>query len=306
MTLRQLHCLCEVINARFNLSHAARALHLSQPGVSRYLKMLESELGVPLFVKAKNRFMSLTPAGHTIAEVARRTLRELETIPAVARDYREGEAGSLVIATNPGHARYSLPAVMESFIKRHPRVRVRIRQGDSSQVSEWVQSGDAELFISTGPTDPNPELVLFPCQAINPVVLAPARHPLTTKRSLTLHDLCVYPIITYDTEFAFQKNIMRTFHAAKLKPDILLSASEAEIMKIYARAGLGIAIIAHSAYDRHVDKGLRILDVRHLFKSTVLHVGLRRNVYLTKYLIAFLQLFAPQLKLEDIRKSIAD
>ena len=239
MTLRQLRCLCEVINARFNLSHAARALHLSQPGVSRYLKMLESVLGIPLFVKAKNRFTHLTPAGNAIAEVARRTLRELETIPAVARDYRDGEAGSLVIATNPGHARYSLPAVMERFIKRHPRVRVRIRQGDSSQVSEWVQSGDAELFISTGPTDPNPELVLFPCQAIHPVVLAPARHPLTAKRRLTLHDLCAYPIITYDTEFAFHKNIMRTFHAAKLKPDILLSASDAEIMKIYARAGLG-------------------------------------------------------------------
>lgn len=304
MTLRQLHCLCEVISARFNLSLAARALHLSQPGVSRYLKMLESELGIPLFVKAKNRFTSLTPAGNAIAEVARRALRELETIPAVARDHRDGEAGSLVIATNPGHARYSLPPVMERFVKRHPRVRVRIRQGDSSQVSEWVQSASAELFISTGPTEPNPELVLFPCQAIHPIVLVPTRHPLATKRHLTLHDLCAYPVITYDTEFAFHKNIMRTFHDAKLKPEILLSASDAEIMKIYARAGLGIAIIAQSAYNKNIDRGLRALDVSQLFNSTVLHVGLRRNIYLTKYLIAFLQFFAPHLKIEDVRRAI--
>jgi LysR family cys regulon transcriptional activator len=306
MTLRQLRCLCEVINARFNLSLAARALHLSQPGVSRYLKMLESELGVPLFVKAKNRFTRLTPAGQAIADVARRTLRELETIPAVARDHREGDAGSLVIATNPGHARYSLPAVMERFIKRHPRVRVRIRQGDSSQVSEWVQGGEAELFISTGPTEPNPELALFPCQAIHPVVLAPARHPLTAKRRVTLHDLCACPIITYDTEFAFHRNIMRTFHAAKLRPDILLSASDAEIMKIYARAGLGIAIVAHSAYNKRLDRGLRAIDVSHLFNSTVLHVGLRRNAYLTRHLTAFLQLFAPHLKIDEVRRAIAD
>ena len=304
MTLRQLRCLCEVIEAHFNLSLAARALHLSQPGVSRYLKMLESEFGVPLFVKAKNRFTRLTPAGNAIAEVARRTLRELETIPSIARDYRDGEAGSLTIATNPGHARYSLPPVMERFIKRHPRVRVRIRQGDSSQVSDWVQDGDAELFISTGPTEPNPELVLFPCQAIHPVVLAPARHPLTARRRITLHDLCAYPIITYDTEFAFHKNIMRTFHAAKLRPDILLSASDAEIMKIYARAGLGIAVVAHSAYNKGVDKGLRVIDVTHLFNSTVLHIGLRRNVYLTKHLIAFVELFAPQLKIDVIRKAL--
>ena len=51
------------------------------------------------------------------------------------------------------------------------------------------------------------------------------------KRSPAPHDLCAYPSITYDTEFAFHKNIMRTFHAAKLKPDILLSASDAEIIK---------------------------------------------------------------------------
>jgi LysR family cys regulon transcriptional activator len=133
----------------------------------------------------------------------------------------------------------------------------------------------------------------------------PARHPLASKRRVTLPELCAYPIITYDTEFAFHKNIMRTFHDARLKPDILLSASDAEIMKIYARAGLGIAIIAHSAYNKNIDRGLRALDVSHLFNSTVLHVGLRRNVYLTKHLIAFLHFFAPHLGIEEVRKAIA-
>ncbi len=57
------------------------------------------------------------------------------------------------------------------------------------------------------------------------------------KRSPAPHDLCAYPSITYDTEFAFHKNIMRTFHAAKLKPDVLLSASDAEIMEKRRPAG---------------------------------------------------------------------
>lgn len=305
MTLQQLRCMREVIDSGFNLSVAARVLHISQPGISRYISLLEDELGVRLFARSKNRLVSLTPAGQAIAEVATRALREVQSIPSVAKDYREGEAGKLIIATNPGHARYSLPPVMEHFIKHHPRVRVRIRQGNSSQVTDWVLRGDAELFIATGPTEPNRELALFPCQAIHPIVLAPPRHPLTGKRRLTLEDLYSCPIITYDAEFAFHKNIMRSFHAKGLVPDILLSATDAEIMKIYARAGLGIAIVAHSAYTRRTDRGLVALDVRHLFNSTVLHIGLRRNVYLTRHLIAFIELFAPHLKLPDIRKGIA-
>lgn len=305
MTLRQLRCICEVINSGFNLSIAAKAMHMSQPGISRYIKMLEEELKVPIFVRRKNRFDGLTPAGQAVAIVASRALRDVQSIPSVAKDYQDSEAGNLVIATNPGHARYSLPPVMQRFIKHHPRIRVRIRQGNSSQIADWVLTGEAELFIGTGPSEPSRELVLFPCHFIHPVILTPPKHALAKKARITLDDLCKHPIITYDSEFAFHTNMMRAFHAEGLNPDILLSAADAEIMKIYVRAGLGIAILANRGYNRRADRGLRAIDARHLFKSTVLHIGLRRNVYLTKHLIAFIELFAPHLKIDEVRRAIA-
>lgn len=304
MTLRQLRCICEVIDSGFNLSIAARVLHMSQPGISRYIKMLEDELEVPLFVRRKNRFEGLTPAGQAVANLARRALRDVQSIPSVAKDYRDGETGQLVIATNPGHARYALPPVMERFIKLHPRVHVRIRQGNSSQVADWVLAGDAEVFVATGPSEPNPELVLFPCQSIHPVILTPPGHPLGEKKRVTLADLCEHPIITYDAEFAFHNHMMRAFHGKGLTPEILLSASDADIMKMYVRAGLGIAILANSAYNRKADKDLQAIDARHLFNSTVLHLGLRRHTYLTRHLSAFMELFAPHLDMTEVAKAI--
>ena len=305
MTLRQLRCLCEVIDSGFNLSVAARVLHMSQPGISRYIKMLEDELKVLLFVRRRNRFEGLTPAGEAVTALARRALRDVQTIPSVAKDYSNGETGQLVIATNPGHARYALPPVMQRFIKHHPRVRVRIRQGNSAQVADWVLSGDAEIFVATGPSEPIPELVLFPCQSIHPVVLTPPGHILAKKKRITLSDLCEHPIITYDAEFAFHTHMMRAFHSKGLAPDILLSASDADIMKIYVRAGLGIAILANSAFDKNADRDLQSIDARHLFSSTVLHLGLRRRTYLTRHLAAFIELFAPHLSLEEVRRAIA-
>jgi len=191
------------------------------------------------------------------------------------------------------------------FKKRYPKVKLVLAQGSPPQLAEMVLAGTADIAIATEALDHYPQLLALPGYSWHHTVVVPLKHPLLKQERLSLEELAKYPIITYDTEFAFHKNIMRTFHAAKLKPDILLSASDAEIMKIYARAGLGIAIVARSAYDKSVDKGLRALDVRHLFKPTVLHVGLRRNVYLTRHLIAFLQLFAPHLKIEDVRKAIA-
>src|ERR1700750_1192031 len=130
--LQQLRYVCEIVNADFNLSRAARVLHASQPGVSRYVHLLEEELGVALFVRNKNRFAGLTPAGEAIAEAAKRALREVESVEHLAGDFRGGAGGSLTIAPAPGHARYSLPPVVERFVKRYPQVRLRIRQGTSA------------------------------------------------------------------------------------------------------------------------------------------------------------------------------
>lgn len=305
MKLQQLRYLCEIVNADFNLSRAARVLHASQPGISRYIHLLEQEVDLPLFVRNKKRFTGLTPAGQAIAEAAKRALREVESVHHIARDYREGDMGNLTIATAPGHARYSLPPVIERYVKRYPRVRLRIRQGNSAQVVDWVLNQEADCFIATGPTEPNRDLTLLPCHDIHTAILTPPAHPLVKTRRITLEDVCSYPIITYDAEFAFYGHMMRAFHSKGLQPDILLSASDADLMKTYVRAGLGIAIIAHTAQAKQRERGLHIIQAQHLFDSTVVHIGLRRDMYLSKHVLRFVDLFAPALQATKLRQTRA-
>jgi LysR family cys regulon transcriptional activator len=295
--LQQLKYVCEIVNAGFNLSRAARALHSSQPGVSRYIHLLEEELGVKLFERAKNRFTALTPAGSAIAEAAKRALREVETVQHIARDFRSGDVGNLTIATAPGHARYSLPPVIERYVKRHPRVRLRIRQGNSGQVVEWVMNREADCFIATGPTEPNRDLTLLPCHEIHTVIMTPPSHPLGKKRRITLEDVCAYPIITYNAEFSFYTHMMKAFHTEGLEPDILLSAGDAELMKTYVRAGLGIAIVAHTAQGKRKDRGIRPIDAAHLFGTSIVHIGVPRGVHLSRHLVQFIEMFAPHVDL---------
>lgn len=297
MKLQQLKYVCEIVNAGFNLSRAARVLHSSQPGVSRYIHLLEEELGVQLFERTKNRFTGLTPAGVAIADAAKRALREVESVQHIARDFRSGDMGNLTIATAPGHARYSLPPVIERYVKRYPRVRLRIRQGNSGQVLEWLLNREADCFVATGPTEPNRELTLLPCHEIHTVIMTPPSHPLRKKRRITLQDVCTYPIITYNAEFSFYTHMMKAFHMEGLQPDILLSASDAELMKTYVRAGLGIAIVAHTAQGKQRDRGIHTIDVAHLFGTSTVHIGVPRGVHLSRHLVHFIEMFAPHLDL---------
>jgi LysR family cys regulon transcriptional activator len=304
MKLPSLLFLCVIEEQGFNLSRAARALHTSQPGVSRYVRLAEEEVGVPLFVRDRKRIVGLTPAGTALVAVAKRVRSEMESIDRISTDFKAGNAGDLTVATAHTHARYTLPPVIERFIKRYPNVRLRLRQGYSSQIVSWVKSGEADIFIATAPSEPVADLSLLPCHELHRVILTPPHHPLLKKRRVDLADVCAYPIITYDREFAARAQIVRAFHARRLDPNIVLSATDADVMKTYVKTGLGIAIVAHTAFDRHKDPGLKMIDARHLFESSTVHIGLKRSSYLSNHMVHFIELFAPRISRAQIDEAV--
>ncbi|MGH8456529.1 MAG: LysR substrate-binding domain-containing protein, partial [Stenotrophobium sp.] len=85
------------------------------------------------------------------------------------------------------------------------------------------------------------------------------------------------------------------FAAHGLKPDVVLTAVDADVIKTYVRAGLGIGIIANMAYDERMDKDLVRLPAGHLFEASTTHVGFRRGIYLRGFMYDFMHIFAPHL-----------
>lgn len=304
MKLQQLTYLCAVVDSGLNVTHAARRLHTSQPGISRYVRMLEAELGVEIFVRDKKRIAGLTPVGHSIYAAARRALNETENVKRVVNEFLSGDVGDLTVATSHTHARYSLPSVIERFIKRFPRVRLRLRQGTLSQISKWVGAGEADISIAAPSSDSLPGLVFLPCSELHRIVLTKPGHPLLKSRKLTLEDLAAYPIITYDYEFSARSQIMRAFHRKRLNPNVVLSATDADTMKTYVQCGLGIAIVANTVFDKGRDRGLRAIDAGQLFESNPVYIGLRRNVHLPKYMLHFIELYAPHLSRAAIEQAV--
>lgn len=304
MKLQQLRYLREVARQGLNVSDAAEALFTSQPGISKQIRLLEQELGVEVFVRNGKRVVSVTEPGRAILALAERMLQDADNLKRVAREFSNEDEGSLSIATTHTQARYALPLVVQAFVKRYPKVRLSLHQGNPVQISEQVVSGAADIAIATEAIGLYPELVMLPCYQWNRCVVVPKGHPLIKLGSLTLEEIAKYPIITYDFAFTGRSQINQAFAARRLEPNIVLTAIDADIIKTYVELGLGVGIVATMAFDPARDRGLIALDASHLFPSATTRIGLRRGTYLRGFAYAFIELFAPHLSKKAVEQAM--
>jgi LysR family cys regulon transcriptional activator len=294
VNLQQLRYLCAVVDHGLNVSVAADALFTSQPGISKQIRQLEDELGVPIFIRQGKRLAALTAGGEVIVATARRALQELNNLKRVGAEFKSEDTGALAIATTHTQARYVLPPVLKRFAERYPKVRLLLHQGNPAQVAEQTQRADVDVGIATEALADYPGLVSLPCYTWNRCVLVPKGHPLAKVRPLTLEALARFPIVTYDFSFTGRSQINAAFAAKGIEPNVVLTALDSDVIKTYVELGLGVGIIAQMAYDPTRDTQFDKLDAAHLFAASTTRLALRRGVYLRGFVYEFITLFAPQ------------
>ena len=304
MNLQQLRAVRETSLQGFNLTMVATALHTTQPAISRKIRELEQELGVEIFIRRGKRLTGHTSAGREIAPIVERLLQEQANLRTAAADFRQRDAGELVVATTHTQARYALPRVVAQFRKKFPLVKLAFHQSEPQRIVDAVRSGDADLGIATESLARASDLLSFPCYTWNHVVVVPVDHPLAATRHPTLQDLARYPIVTYEVIFTGRPHIDEAFARANVQPDIVLTALDSDVIKTYVREGLGIGIIAAMAFDARADNDLRAIDAAHLFASNVTRLAIRRGVALRSYVYDFIELFAPTLTRATIAQAL--
>ncbi|MGH8630811.1 MAG: HTH-type transcriptional regulator CysB, partial [Burkholderiales bacterium] len=278
----------------------------SQPGVSKQIKLLEEELGVDIFVRNGKHLSEITPAGKRILEYTARLLDEAENIKNVAEEFRDTVRGDLSIATTHTQARYALPPVIQQFRKRYPKVTLHLHQGSPPQIAKMAAEGQADFAIATEAMHHFESLVMLPCYQWNRCVLVRPGHPLTAIKKLSLREVAEYPLITYTFGFTGRSKLDQAFAARGLKPDVVLTAVDADVIKTYVRLGLGIGIVAHMAWDPKLDKDLVRLEAAQLFAPSTTHIGFRRGMFLRGYMYDFIALFAPHLTREKVDRVAAE
>ena len=290
---------------RFNLTEVAAVLHTSQPGISRQIRELEDELGIEIFVRAGKRLTGLTPPGEAVLPIVERLLLDAENLRRAGDEFSAQTSGRLSIAATHSQARYALPAVVRDFRQLYPQVTLNLHQGSPKQVAEMLLSGEADIGIATEALAGYEQLVALPCYRWTHSVVVPIGHDLLKQEGpLTLQRLARYPIITYDVGYTGRTHIDEAFAAEGLKPSVVLTAMDADVIKTYAELGMGVGIVASIAFDPERDRQLRAIDARDLFAVNLTRLAVRRGTWLRGYVYSFIEAFAPTLTRETVERSL--
>ena len=304
MKLQQLKYMLAIVDNGLNITAAAERLYTSQPGVSKQLKLLEEELGLQLFTRKGKSLGGITAAGDQVIERARLIMQEVDNIRSLASDYYHEEEGTLSIATTHTQARYVLPDVIREFRKRYPKVGLNLHQGTSEQIADMVAANEIDFAIATGSRDLFNNLLLVPSYHWDRTIIVPKDHELTKlDGKASLHDLAKYPLVTYVFSFGGQSSLKRAFANEGLEPDVVFTARDADVIKTYVRMGLGVGIVASMAEDCDDKKDLAAVGAEGLFPRSTTWIGFRKETVLRRYMLDFVQLFAPHITDSQIEQT---
>jgi len=295
MKLNQLRYLVSVIQNDLNITSAANKLHTSQPGVSKQIRLLEDELGFPLFERDGRHLTSVTDAGREVVERAHRILEEAQNIRRLSSEANKAESGSLSVGTTHTQARFVLPPIIQKFVRQFTNVDLHLHQGAIDSLANMASRDQVDLVIATGNHQLFPGYVHLPCFDWARCVVVPKDHPLAREMKLSLKALARFPIVTYNFSLSGQSSLPALFESANLKLKTSLTATDADVIKTYVRLGLGVGVMASLAYDKKQDHDLVQLNADHLFSAHRTWVGFRKGRLLRGYTFEFMKLLAPHL-----------
>jgi DNA-binding transcriptional LysR family regulator len=261
------------------------ALNLSQPAASRRIKLLEAELGAPLFDRL-GRGVTLTEAGRAFLPHAQALLASMrDGIDAVGA-VRGASGGTVTLALVGTLASSGLTARLSRLRQEYPGLDLRLRTALSTEVSALVLRGEAALGLRYG-SDPSPGLVSVVIHHERLIPVCPPGHPLAASgtdpaTALSGQRWLTFPPAPGATGDSYTMALQQLLAAHGLGAGEIVPIDSLTAQKRMAEAGFGLAILPESSLEEELRTGtLHAIDAPALTASIPVALIRRRNAYQT-------------------------
>lgn len=305
MKLHQLRYLCQVVDCGFSVTAAAKALFTSQSGISRQIRLLEQELGTEILVREGNRITGLTAPGEEILLQSRRLLTGAKNLMAIPRAFEARDSGSLVVATPHLHARYSLQPTISAFCRKYPKVGVKLLQLYPADIPEVVRANEVDIGVAAAEASFDADLVKLPAYSTSMHLYTPKDHPLLKIKRPSLVDVARFPLIVLDRRISSGSAVSRLFEKHEITPNIVMTATNTDVIKTYVASGLGVAFLRRLPLQPPEDRAIKAVPVDHLFAPSTTYILLRRDKYLRAYMYDLIEMVCPQWTARLVKRELA-
>lgn len=239
MELRRLRSFVTVVDAG-TVSRAAAQLNLTQPALSRQLRDLEDELGLPLFDRVGRR-LQLTAGGENLLGRTREILKAADALREQAHAIGDGRTGTLRL----GATAQTLQSLISPFLVRlrgaWPGMEIRLVEDSGMRLKARVASGELHLALGAVPSGEDLRgRTLFPVWVL--AVMA-CRHRLACRRTLEVTDIGDEVVLLLDRLDEARLRFDRACEASRVRPPVFLEARDPHSLVSLARGRHGIAVV---------------------------------------------------------------
>jgi DNA-binding transcriptional LysR family regulator len=242
MDFDQLEIFLEVARLA-SFSRAAEKRYRTQPAISSQIRALEEEVGARLLDRSGGR-VSLTAAGKLFFKYSEETLDHRKTIITEIAETERVPRGEIVVGANEGTCLHILPEVFAQFKRDYPGVSVSIKRSDYARILESILENAVDFGVVSLPVNDN-RLQAELIHRDELVVITPAGHPLASKKSVTVAEVALFPLVL--PKAGHTRDALDTlFYDRKLKPSIAMELDSSELLKRFVAADVGVGFISRS------------------------------------------------------------
>ncbi len=257
-----------------SINQASKDIHVTQPAISRQVRLLEDALGVVLFDRLP-RGIRLTEAGCALEDDARRIFALVRQAESSMREIRSLTSGRLSLGASTTIGNYLLPPVLTRFRAQHPGIDVHLAIGNT----DFIQHLLLEDRIGVGFTEGFVEHAELKSEAFmrdELFIIAPLNHLLTSKATVNIGDLSSYPFILREEGSGTRAVLERYMARHDMVPDHHITLGSTDAVKSAVCAGAGIAAVSRLAVQSELDLGL-------LARVDVVDMCLYRSLHLVHH-----------------------
>jgi DNA-binding transcriptional LysR family regulator len=237
-----------IVHRRGGISSAAKALHRSQPAISRRIALLEQELGMPLFERIAGR-TTLSDAGRVMVPYAERAVAAAQDAENAVRALARPDSGPVALAVVGTLAGGRLSEILRRFAAEHPDVELSLRTATSAEVSDLVRRGEATIGLRYD-RDRSRDLDCAPLFAERLQVVCAPDHPRAGRRvvkfaSLSGERWIAFPVVPGRREIS-ASHVFALFQTHGMGEVAWTPVDSLTAQKRLVEAGLGIALLSES------------------------------------------------------------
>ena len=245
MELRQLRYIVALADER-HFTRAAQSASVAQPALSRQIRKLEAELGVPLVTRTTRR-VSLTDAGEQFVERARRALAEVDAARSEARAMADLLAGTVVVGVTATPGPLDISARLAAFHRAHPAVDLRLREELSVTLCGLLRADAIDLAFVTAVDAGSRRGLRMRSIAAEPLVAClPPDHRLAARAVVPVDALAAEPFVGFRRGATIRDQVAGAAARRGFDPRIAFESDDAMRVRSLVSHGLGVAVLPRS------------------------------------------------------------